>query len=129
MPKKAKCQCGNVFEAEGDPPAGQLFPCPACGQPAPVMPARGKGMAIASLVLGIVGLLAWCLPLCGAPVTICGIIFGILGLKSDGRKMAIAGIILAVIGLVATIINGAIGIYLAATGQHSVVNWLEGLAE
>lgn len=44
-----------------------------------------KGMSIASLVLGICGFIAWCIPLFGYPVTIVGIILGALGMKKGGE--------------------------------------------
>ncbi len=82
----------------------------------------GSGKAIASLVLGILGLLAWFIPLFGAPITITGLVLGIKGLKSSNRGMAVAGIVLNIIGLVLTIINASIGAYLGATGQHPLIN-------
>src|SRR3989344_6895948 len=51
-----------------------------------------NGKATAGLVLGIIGLIAWFLPIIGAPITIIGLIFGIKGLKSLKRGVAIAGI-------------------------------------
>lgn len=68
-----------------------------------------KGMSIASLVLGCCGIIAWCIPLLGYPVTIVGIILGCLGMKKGGKKLAIAGIILSAIFLVATLINSILG--------------------
>lgn len=64
-----------------------------------------KGFAIASLVLGIVGLIATCCSLAtyGALSIlfgIMGLIFGILGLKSQGKGMAIAGIVMACLNLI-----------------------------
>lgn len=82
-------------------------------QPAP----EQKGFSIASLVLGLVGLLAWCFPLLGYPITIVGLILGTLGIKKGGKGMAIAGIILCTITLLLTIANSALGAYLGATGQ------------
>lgn len=66
-------------------------------------------MSIASLVLGCCGIIAWCIPLLGYPVTIVGIILGCLGMKKGGKKLAIAGIILSAIFLVATLINSILG--------------------
>ena len=83
--------------------------------PAP-MPEQ-KGFSIASMILGIVGFLAWCIPLCGFPVCLTGLILGIVGIKKGGKGMAIAGIIMSAITLVMTIVNSAIGAYLGATGQ------------
>ena len=76
------------------------------------------GKSITSLVLGIVGLLAWLIPLFGAPITIVGVVLGIKGMaKPEGKGMAIAGVVLCIIGLVLTIINASIGAHLGATGQ------------
>lgn len=82
----------------------------------------GSGKAIASLVLGIIGMIAWFIPLFGAPITIVGLILGMRGLNSEGRGMAMTGMILSIIGLVLTIINASIGAYLGATGQHPLLN-------
>lgn len=87
----------------------------ASQQPAP----EKKGMSIASMVLGICGFIAWCLPLIGYPVTIVGLILGIIGIKKGAKGMAVAGIIMCSITLVLTIINSALGAYLGATGQIS----------
>ncbi|MEM0913916.1 MAG: hypothetical protein AAGK09_04825 [Planctomycetota bacterium] len=86
--------------------------------PAPSEPTSGGGgKAIASLVLGCIGMLGWCIPLVGLPITIVGLILGILDLKSSKRGIAIAGVILNAIGLGLSIINAAIGAYLSVTGQ------------
>ena len=66
-------------------------------------------------------MLAWCIPLFGAPITIIGLILGITSLKSPSRGMAIAGIVLSAVGLVATVINGILGAYMAVTGQHPLM--------
>ncbi len=80
-------------------------------------PPEKKGMSIASLVLGICGFVAWCIPLLGYPVTIVGLILGCTGMKKGGRTMAIIGIILCIITLILTIVNSALGAYMGATGQ------------
>lgn len=51
-----------------------------------------KGMSIASMVLGIVGLIVFALP-CG----ILAIIFSILGKKKGGKGFATAGLVLGII--------------------------------
>jgi len=71
-----------------------------------------NGKATTGLVLGIIGLVAWFIPLIGAPITIIGLVFSIKGLKSLKRGVAIAGIVLSSIGLFATIVNASIGIIL-----------------
>lgn len=68
-----------------------------------------KGFSIASLVLGLCGLLAWCIPLFGYPVCITGLVLGILGIKKGGKGMAIAGIALSTITLLITIGNSVLG--------------------
>lgn len=73
-------------------------------------------MDVASLVLGIIGVIAWCLPLLGFPINIVGLILGICAKKKGMQGKATAGIILTIIGLVLTIINSAIGAYMGATG-------------
>ncbi len=64
-----------------------------------------KGFAIASLVLGIIGLVSSCCSMVTFGVLnlllgVVGLIFGILGRKSQGRGMAIAGIIMASLNLI-----------------------------
>ena len=54
-----------------------------------------KGMSIASMVLGIVGLIVFALP-CG----ILAIIFSILGKKKGGKGFATAGLVLGIIDAV-----------------------------
>ena len=78
----------------------------------------GGGFAVASLVLGIIGLLAWCIPIIGLPINVVGLVLGIKGRESVSSSMAKAGVTMCIIGLVLTIINAAIGAYLGSTGQH-----------
>lgn len=81
-----------------------------------------NGKATTGLVLGIIGLVAWFIPLIGAPITIIGLVFSIKGLKSLKRGVAITGIVLCSIGLFATIVNASIGAYQGATGQNYLIN-------
>jgi len=85
-------------------------------------PQPKQGKPVTALVLGIVGMIAWLIPIIGLPVQITGLVFGIKALKSPKRGMAIAAIVLCIIGLVLTIINAAIGAYLGATGQIPALN-------
>jgi hypothetical protein len=78
--------------------------------------------ATTSLVLGIIGLVAWVFPLIGLPVTIAGLVFGIKGWKSTKHTLAVAGVVLSIVGLIFTIVNMSIGAYMGATGQHPLVN-------
>ena len=82
----------------------------------------GGGKAIASLVLGILGLFGWCIPLVGLPMTITGLVLGIKDLNSRSRGMAIAGVVLCVVGLSLSVGNAALGAYLGATGHHPLIH-------
>lgn len=77
-----------------------------------------KGLSLTSMILGIVGFLAWCIPLLGFPVCITGLILGIIGIKKGGKGMAIAGIIMCSITLLLTIINSVLGAMLAVSAQQ-----------
>lgn len=67
--------------------------------------------ALTGFILGFVSIAAWIIPLLGYPVTICGIIFSVKGLKSiNKRGKATTGLILSIIFLIASFINSIIGI-------------------
>ena len=71
----------------------------------------GGGLAIASLVLGIIGLLLF-------PLALIGLILGIIAVSKSGernRGMAIAGLILSAVGLVFGCLS--VGILLPALGK------------
>lgn len=75
---------------------------------------KGKTQAIIGLILGLVSIVAWYIPLIGFPVTIIGIIFSAIGMKSQTNKgKAIAGLTLSIIFLVVTIVNSVLGAILA----------------
>lgn len=81
-------------------------------------PQESNGKSVASLVLGIVGVIAWCLPILGLPVGVIGLIMGIQGYnRSNAKGMAMAGIVLSIICLVLTIINSSIGAYMGSQGM------------
>ncbi len=75
------------------------------------------GKATASLVLGLISIITWIIPLIGLPTTITGLVLGIKGLGPQRRGKAIAGIVLSVIFLVITVLNAALGAYMAANGR------------
>lgn len=75
-----------------------------------------KGFAIASMVLGIVGFVAWCLPIIGFPVTIVGLVLGIIAINKGTKGMAVAGVIMCAITLVITLINSVLGAIMGAMG-------------
>jgi hypothetical protein len=81
---------------------------------------QGSGKAIASLVLGIVGIIAWIIPILGLPITIVGLVLGCKGRKSIRKKVAASGIILSIIGLVLSILNLSISVYIMLASQHIV---------
>ena len=98
---------------------------PAMGSVAPpIAEGKGSGKAIASLVLGIIGLVAWFIPLFGLPISVTGLILGATATKSARRKMAIIGVVLCAIALALTCVNAAWGAYLGATGQLPLAQWL-----
>jgi len=74
----------------------------------------GGGKAVASLVLGIFGMIAFLLPILGVPVTVTGIILGALDLKSPKREVALAGLILSSIGCGLSLLNALVGAIMAA---------------
>jgi hypothetical protein len=79
---------------------------------------NGKsGFAIASMIIGILGLVTWLLPICGFPSSIVGLVLGLMSINSTKRGMAIAGIVMCAISLVASIVNAIIGMYMGVTGQ------------
>lgn len=77
-------------------------------------PASGdqKGLAIASLVVGVINLCAWLLPICGGPIAIAGLVMGYFGLKSSQRNLAIAGMVLSGITLCLAVVNAILGVAL-----------------
>lgn len=73
------------------------------GAPAPQGDKRG--MAIASMVLGIVSLvLGWCLWYISLPCAIVGLVLGVLANKAKKNGMATAGIVMSIIGIVLSVI-------------------------
>ena len=69
------------------------------GYPAGVaVPQQSKGLAIASLVLGIIGVVtSWIIV--GLPVSIVGFSLAIPAMRrKDGKGMAVAGLVLSIIG-------------------------------
>ena len=81
----------------------------------------GKKATI-SLILGCVAILAWCIPIFGLPVTVAGLVYGIQGLGPHRNGKAIAGIVLSVLFLVVTLINAAVGAWMAVNGPHPFEN-------
>jgi hypothetical protein len=97
-----KCACGAYLEI--DPRfAGQTIQCPDCQKPLAIPTIEKKqtsGLALASLIVGLVGILTLFGPLAA-------ILLGLLGLRSiarqsdrlAGKNIAVAGIVVGVAGL------------------------------
>ncbi len=71
---------------------------------------KADGKSIASFVLGIVGIIAWLLPLFGYPVTIVGLVLGCIARKDKKNGFNLAGIILSAITLALTLGNSILGV-------------------
>lgn len=71
----------------------------------------GKGLAIASMVLGIVALVLFCFVYVSIPCGIVAIILGGVSLatKKPGKGMAIAGLVCAILSVAIYVILYAIG--------------------
>jgi hypothetical protein len=75
-------------------------------------------LAIASLVLGVLGLCNFLTPpICGLPLSILGMTLGFSSMKSSKRSLAIAGTALCLIGFVVGCGNAAYGAYLGTQGK------------
>ncbi len=93
------------------PPSDVPVPVAAAPAAAAVSPKQNRDtFAIASVVLGGIGLLAWLLPLCGFPIGIAGVVTGALGMQSlTKRNLAIIGIVLSVFALGLSALNAVCG--------------------
>jgi hypothetical protein len=69
-----------------------------------------ESKAVVALILGLTGMILWCCPLVGLPVTLCGLVFGFRSLHGENAPMAVAAIILSSIGLLLTILNAIAGV-------------------
>jgi hypothetical protein len=65
---------------------------------------NSSGLAIASLVLGILSLCGSGALFCSVPLGLIGGVLGVLGINTKGRSMAIAWIVLSAVGLLLAII-------------------------
>ncbi len=74
-------------------------------------------LAVFSLILGIVGLIAWLLPICGWPISTLGLALGVISRDSSRRNLALAGLVLSALGLLLATGNAALGAYLGITGR------------
>lgn len=78
-----------------------------------------NGYAVASLVLGCIGLVGWLLPIIGYIVGILAIVFGCISKKSRKNSMSTIGIVMAVVTLILSATNSILGV-LMTLGQISL---------
>jgi len=98
----------TVMTPDADHPyqsPGQLGPAPP-----------GESKAVVALILGLTGMILWCCPLIGLPVTVCGLVFGIRSLHGKDATMAVVAIVLSSIGLLLTILNAIAGVLIMLAG-------------
>lgn len=62
-----------------------------------------NGMAITSLVLGILSLVLFCLWIIAIPLGLVGLIFGVVGNKDNSKSIAVAGIVCSVVGMIISV--------------------------
>ena len=106
-------------------PMSEPFPpatAPVPGYVSTPAPVSGKGLAIASLILGILSLCASVGWFCGGPLSIVGLILGFLGRKPASKGLATAGIILSAVGLVLTVIFFILGIVFRGPILNNIYN-------
>ena len=109
--KQAQCPyCQQIITIQPEGMKQQTYPLPMQNQASTNYVTETCQKSTASLVLGIIGFIAWLIPLFGFPVTIIGLILGI-------RRKYTTGIVLNVIGLSITLINSVIGAVLGAQGK------------
>lgn len=85
---------------------------------------ESKGLSIASMVLGIISVVLFCIWYISVPCAILAIIFGIVGMKKGGRGMGIAGLVLGIVALAIL----AIIYLLALIGVASLTSTISSMA-
>lgn len=130
--------CGKSFTPGGTDV--QLSPAPQYGAPPvppavpmppspydmpPVLPKQGdpakNWMGITGMVLGILSILLCCLWYLSLIFGLGGLIFGILGMKSQQRGMSVAGIVTGAIGLLLGLF--ILIFYVAISNSPSYNHW------
>jgi predicted RNA-binding Zn-ribbon protein involved in translation (DUF1610 family) len=75
--------------------------------------ARHSGVAQAALILGCIGLVAWCIPCVGFPVNLTGLILGATSPKTAiNAGQGKTGMILCIVGLGLSVVNALVGVML-----------------
>lgn len=82
-----------------------------------MQPSSSTGLAVASMVLGIISLVLFCIPYICFPTGIIGIILGAvsLGSKKGGKGMAIAGLVCSAVSMTIYIVLAVSGAALLAS--------------
>ncbi|WP_152559355.1 hypothetical protein [Tumebacillus flagellatus] len=84
----------------------------------------GGGLAIAGMIVGIVGLVLSWIPFFGFLVNLTGLILSSFGMKSRERGMAVAGLVTSIIGLLIAILMTVIVIIgIVVDGSRSGGNY------
>ena len=95
------------------------------------VPAPGKTQGIVALILGIISIvLSCCIPYISAPLSIAGIVVGIIGLKKaklvgEKNTLALIGTIISVVGLLIGIVLLAITIIALIGGMSSTPSYYD----
>lgn len=108
-PPQAETQYAAPPDYSAPPPPDYYPPANSVGMYAPQQgymgympqPTQANGPGIASLVLGIFGIILCWIPVLGLGISIVGLILANLGMKRlDGRGIAVAGLVLSIIAAV-----------------------------
>jgi heme/copper-type cytochrome/quinol oxidase subunit 2 len=108
--------CGNCGrQISAAPVTPPLPPAPAANvayavSTPPAAPQKKDGKATASMVLGIVSLIAWLIPLIGIPVTVMALVFGIRHRHAANHGQAVAGIVMGCISIPLILFSIYIGV-------------------
>lgn len=105
----------------GSQPSESPYRSPTQPIPPPGDPNDKKGFAIASLTLGIIGVITGCCWPLGLLCSFPGLILGVVGMKSSNpsnRTLAIVGVVLSSLGILIGIAVLALQVIVAVTGQQ-----------
>jgi hypothetical protein len=118
------------YDASGEPVAapgqgwlpGAPQPGYAAGPPALRQPFDADGMAIASLLLAAVSVVAfWCVSFLSLIVAVAGLVFGVLGMKSERRRsLAVFGVVLNSLVIVVVVAMFAFAMWVLVVGGSAM---------